>query len=83
MNKLKGIDDLVNKLSASMPESVKHLQADVEQNLKSGLESGLQKMNLVTREEFDTQSAVLMRTRTKLEELEKKVSELEAMLAKN
>jgi BMFP domain-containing protein YqiC len=63
-----------------MPDSVKHLQADIENNLKSGLESGLQKMNLVTREEFEIQSAILLKTREKLELLEKKISELEEQL---
>jgi len=80
MTNFKGIDDLVNKLSSSVPEPLRHLQDDIEQNLKSGLESGLQKMNLVTREEFDVQAAVLLRTREKLETLENQVKQLEERL---
>lgn len=80
MTNFKGIDDLVNKLSSSVPEPLRHLQEDIEQNLKSGLESGLQKMNLVTREEFDVQAAVLLRTREKLETLETQVKQLEEQL---
>jgi BMFP domain-containing protein YqiC len=80
MQHFKGLDDLVGRLSASMPASVKHLQADIENNIKSGLESGLQKMNLVTREEFDIQTAVLLKTRHKIDALEKKIQQLEQQL---
>ncbi len=60
-----------------MPASLQGLQDDFESNVRSGLESGLRKMNLVTREEFDIQAAVLLRTREKLEALEKLVAKLE------
>ena len=80
MQNFKGLDQLVEKLSSAMPDSVKHLQADIENNLKSGLEAGLQKMNLITREEFEIQSAVLLKTRKKVEELEEKIKELEDKL---
>lgn len=80
MQHFKGLDDLVGRLSSAMPDSVKHLQADIENNLKSGLESGLQKMNLVTREEFEVQSAVLLKTREKIDALEQKIKALEALL---
>lgn len=82
MQNFKGLDDLVGRLSSAMPSSVKHLQADIENNLKSGLESGLQKMNLVTREEFEIQSAVLLKTREKIDVLEQKIKELEEALEK-
>ena len=82
MQNFKGLDDLVGRLSASMPSSVKHLQTDIENNLKSGLENGLQKMNLVTREEFDIQSAVLLKTREKIDTLEQKIKALEQRLEK-
>lgn len=74
-------DNLAKKLSSLIPElpnSFQHLQKDLEQNMRTGLESGLRKMNLVSREEFDVQSAVLLRTREKLEKLEKIVNELES-----
>jgi len=61
-----------------LPPSLKELHEDIEKNMRSGLESGLLKMNVVTREEFDIQTAVLLRTREKLEALEKIVTELEA-----
>lgn len=71
-------DGLAKRLASLLPPSVSELQDDVEQNLRSGLESGLRKMNLVSREEFDIQTAVLLRTREKLEALEKKVDQLTA-----
>lgn len=83
MNKPSQIDDLAKKLAGFMPSSVQNLQEDIEQNIRGGLESGLRKMNLVGREEFDIQNAVLLRTRKKLEALEKTVAALESQLTKN
>ena len=71
------IDDLAKKLSGFLPDSLSGLQSDIEKNMRSGLESGLRKMNLVTREEFEIQTAVLLRTREKIEALEKIVADLE------
>lgn len=78
MQNFGNLDDLTRKLTALLPEPVRHLQEDVEKNMRGLLEGGLQKMNLVTREEFDIQSAVLLRTREKLDALEKRLAELEA-----
>jgi len=50
---------------------------DMERNFKSLLQSALARMDLVTREEFDVQMAVLARTREKLEALEARLAELE------
>jgi len=83
MNKPTQIDELAKKLADFMPSSVQNLQEDIEQNIRSGLEGGLRKMNLVGREEFDIQNAVLLRTREKLEALEKTVAALEAQLAQH
>jgi len=77
MDNANQLDDLAKKLASFMPASIQNLQTDIEKNMRSGLESGLRKMNLVTREEFEIQTAVLLRTREKLEALEKIVSELE------
>jgi len=51
---------------------------DLEKNIDALLKGMFTKMELVTREEFDVQTEVLKRTRQKLEELEKKLSEIEA-----
>jgi len=83
MNKPNPIEDLAKKLSDFIPSSVQNIQEDVEKNIRSGLESGLRKAHIVTREEFDIQNAVLLRTREKLERLEETVAQLEAQLIKN
>ena len=57
---------------------LKDARADLEQNFKATLQAGLAKLDLVTREEFDAQRAVLLRTRQKVEELERAVAALEA-----
>jgi BMFP domain-containing protein YqiC len=72
------IDDLAQRLAGSVPESVAALRRDLEQNFKGVLAGGLAKLDLVTREEFDVQAAVLKRTRAKLTALEKRLAELEA-----
>ncbi len=71
------LEDMIKKFTDTIPEPLRTMQDDMEKNMRGVLESGLQKMNLVTREEFDIQTAVLQRTREKLEALEKRVSELE------
>ena len=71
------IDDLARRLAGSVPESVSALRRDLEQNFKGVLQGGLAKFDLVTREEFDVQTAVLKRTREKLAVLEKRLADLE------
>jgi BMFP domain-containing protein YqiC len=71
------IDDLARRLAGSVPESVVALRRDLEQNFKGVLQSQLARMELVTREEFDVQTAVLKRTREKLAAIEKRLAELE------
>lgn len=74
----KIIDDLARRLADSMPESLKALQKDMDQNFKAVLQSGLARFDLVTREEFDVQAGVLRRTRQKLEDLEERLAAMEA-----
>ena len=73
----KFIDDLARQISDSIPSGVKVLQQDIEKNIHTLLQGAFAKLDLVTREEFDTQSRVLLRTREKLEQLEKTITELE------
>lgn len=75
----KIIDQLVNTLRGVLPT---HLTEGVEKNMRAALLSAFERMDLVTREEFDVQSAVLARTRAKLETLEKQVAALENSLLK-
>ena len=67
------LDQLSKRISSLIPGDLRHMQDDIENNIRSLLQSSLTKMNLVTREEFDVQSAVLQRTREKLEQLEQLV----------
>ena len=68
---LKAIDDLARRLSDLVPPGLKDARADIEQNMKSTLQAGLAKLDLVTREEFEVQRAVLLRTREKIDALER------------
>lgn len=77
----KQLDDLTQRLSNLIPQGVKNMQTDIEKNIRTLLQSAFAKMDLVTREEFDVQSAVLQRTRAKLEALEKQVAALEQQLS--
>ncbi len=71
------LNELAQKLSASLPEGLGSLKHDVEQNFKAILQSALIKMDLVSRREFDIQAGVLQRTREKLEALDRRLQELE------
>jgi ubiquinone biosynthesis accessory factor UbiK len=78
------IDDLAKRLSAVLPaplaESASALRQDLENNFRAVLQSGLAKLDLVTRREFDVQAGVLKRTREKLETLEARLAELQTAL---
>jgi ubiquinone biosynthesis accessory factor UbiK len=76
-----GLDELARRLADSVPESVRTFGKDVEGNFKAVLQSQLSKLDLVTRQEFDVQAAILQRTQAKLTDLEARVKELEAALA--
>ena len=71
------MENLVKKLADAVPQGLKSVREDLEQNFRSVLQSGLGKLDLVTREEFEVQEAVLARAREKLEALEAKLKELE------
>ena len=76
----KTIDELARRLSDLVPPGLESARADLEQNFKAALQGGLARLDLVTREEFDVQRAVLLRTREKLDLLERMVVEMEARL---
>lgn len=78
----KLLDDLAKKIAGSVPTGLQSLQEDLRKNFRSALESSLSHLDLVTRQEFDIQSAVLARTREKLEHLEKQLAEMEKVLLK-
>ncbi|NHA13779.1 accessory factor UbiK family protein [Thioalkalivibrio sp. XN279] len=75
--KRPNIDELARRLADSLPGGLKALREDAEQNFRAVLQAGLSRLDLVTREEFDVQAAVLKRTREKLEALEARLAKLE------
>lgn len=66
----KNINDIVRNIVDAMPDGFKNIPKDTEQHLKSAMQGVFDRMNLVTREEFDAQCAVLLRTREKLDAVE-------------
>ena len=78
---LNHIDDLARRLSGLVPQGLRESREELQENFKAVLQSGLAKLDLVTREEFDVQRAVLLRTREKLEQLQGQVLDLETRLA--
>ena len=78
---LNHIDDLARRLSGLVPPGLRESREELQENFKAVLQSGLAKLDLVTREEFEVQRAVLLRTREKLEQLQATVAGLEARQA--
>ncbi len=73
----ESIESLARKLTESMPEGLRSVREELENNFRSVLRASLSKLDLVTREEFEVQEAVLARTREKLEALENRLEEFE------
>lgn len=74
---LKTLDEITRKLADSLPREVRNASADLQGRFRQVLEAQLGRMELVTREEFEIQRRVLERSREKLENLEKRLAELE------
>ena len=74
-------DDLSNTLGKLLPPGVSDLKEDFEHNAKAALQSTLGKLDLVTREEFDVQTEVLMNTRKQIKLLEERIETLESSLS--
>jgi BMFP domain-containing protein YqiC len=80
MINLKNLDELARRLSDLVPPGLDETRDDLQKNFRAALQAGLARLDLVTREEFDVQRAVLMRTREKLDLLERILVDLEARL---
>jgi len=79
MNDSNVLEKIFAELRSALPPG---LPGEIEQNLRAGLTAALGRLNLVTREELEVQTAVLGRTRARLEELEKQVAAMEKNLLK-
>ncbi|ENU1225470.1 MULTISPECIES: ubiquinone biosynthesis accessory factor UbiK [Providencia] len=76
----KKIEQVARQIQGALPQGVRDLGEDFDKKLRSLLQSQLGKLDLVSREEFDIQTQVLLRTREKLAKMEQRVSALEAHL---
>ena len=71
------LDDLAHRLAQAMPPGLRGLRDELEQNFRSILHSNLERLDLVSREQFEVQQALLERTRAKLDRLERRMAEME------
>jgi len=74
------IDELLRRLLEALPRGFEGVSKDVETNFRAVLQANLAKLDLLARDEFLAQTKVLERTRARLEELEKRLAELESQL---
>ena len=73
----KNVDEIANKIKDIMPESLKTSREEMHKTLKSGAEGVLQKLDLVSREEYDIQVTLLKKCQEKIKKLEAKIASLE------
>ncbi len=73
------VQRIVDTAKAALPESVSH---DVRENLRAAIQEVISELDVVSRDELDTQKAVLKKTRAKVDEMEQLISELEGRLNK-
>ena len=66
--------ELIEGILNILPQNTKEIKDDVKDNLKILLNDYLKKIDVVTREEFDVQKEVLLKTRKKLDDLEEKLN---------
>jgi BMFP domain-containing protein YqiC len=71
------LNDLAKRLAESLPADFQMLKADMEKNFQALLQASFSRMNLVSREDFEVQQALLARARERLESLEARVAALE------
>jgi ubiquinone biosynthesis accessory factor UbiK len=78
MIQTQDLDKLVNKLAQLLPMGDSALSKDIKKNIRALLDSSFQKMDLVSREEYEVQKALLARTQERLLELQKRIEQLES-----
>jgi len=81
MIQAKDVNNWVQQVLAALPPGVEKLPQNMQAHLRDAMMSTFNKLDLVTREEFDAQAGVLLKTRTKLEQLEKRLKEMEDSLS--
>lgn len=73
----ESVENIASQLADAVPEGLRAMRDDLEKNFRAVLRASLSKLDLVTRDEFDVQQAVLARTREKLEMLEARLKKIE------
>ncbi|MEI6895627.1 MAG: accessory factor UbiK family protein [Colwellia sp.] len=77
----KKLEEIAKQVTDSIPQGVKNMASDFEEKAKSVLQNKLSQLDVVSREEFDVQTQVLIKTRAKIVALEAKLAELEKRLS--
>lgn len=77
------LNDLAKRIAEAVPQDLISIKGDLENNVKAILQASLGRMNLVTREEFEIQRRVLLKTREQLAALETRIQTLEALAGKD
>ncbi len=73
----QALDEIVRKISAAIPDDLKTAKQSLEKNVRVAAESVFQRLDLVTREEFDVQSKMLSESQQRVKKLEQRIHELE------
>ena len=81
MINIKKIEEIAKQVTDAIPPGLKSLADDFEDKTKTVLQRKLSQLDVVTREEFDVQTQVLIKTRAKITELEARLAELETKIA--
>ncbi|ART80711.1 ubiquinone biosynthesis accessory factor UbiK [Oceanisphaera avium] len=79
----KKLEEIARQIQNNLPSGIKNMGEEAEKRIRTVLQAQLGKLDMVTREEFDVQTNVLLRTREKLNTLEEKLSVLEQQLTAN
>lgn len=74
----KGFEELAEKLARAVPTSLRGLRGELQSNFRALLQANMERLDLVSRERFETQAALLLRTQNRLTALEKRLQVLES-----
>jgi hypothetical protein len=80
---LRFIDDISRRINDAIPPGAREVRRDIEKNVRAILHASFEKLDLVTRDEFELQAKVLEHTRTRLLDLERQIIELEQRLGRS
>ncbi len=74
---IRSLDEFARKVSEAIPDNLKSTKHDLEKNVRVAAQGVLQRLDLVTREEFDVQAKILAKNQLRVKELEQRIHELE------